>query len=522
MALPAELNDVKALIKRFSAAQANYEMFRSLHQDAYDFVAPQRETFRFHSPGQEKNNHVFDSTAISAAEKFVSRIKASSMPAWKEWVNFTAGTDVPEDQEAQFAEGLEEGTKLVFNELNHSNFDTEINPSLVDLVIGTGAIIVDQGDFNSGDTFRFTNVPLAECYPEKAQLGRIRSAWRKYNVTIAEIPILWPGAKVPAKLTRKAEANPFAEEEILNGQIYNIKDGLYYNVIIHEPTKTIMFDQKFNEQRFIVFRWHVVPGEVFGRGIGIQMLPDIRTLNKIVEFDLQGMALNVGGLFTGIDDGIFNPHTVRLQPKTIIPVGSNNNQNPTLRTLEVGGNPVLIDVRIRDYREKIDAAFFANPLGDVTDPVRSATENMIRQQEMLKQAGASFGRLRSELINPLLQACTGILKDLGRFPKLNIDGKQIAIKHTSPLAKSEDLEDVQNTQVFLSTAAELLGEEALAATVKVEEVPRYLADKLGVSPKLVRSKEEQQQLAQAAQEAQAQMMEQEAQQQQQQPGGAPI
>lgn len=497
----SDLGDVKQLLKRFETAQTNYDMARTIHQETYDFTAPQRETFRFYSPGQEKNRHVFDSTAVLGMQQFASRIKGSSLPSWKQWIQLQAGSDVPEKEVININKALEEGTEMFFNALNHSNFDTEIAQSLIDMGVGTGAIIIDEGAFNSGDLFKFTNVPLAELYPEKPADGRIRSAWRKQKIAVGKITQVWPDAELPSQLEKKIKKDPEAEEEILNGQLFNPKDGKYYNVIIHQATNSMLFDQSFGSQRFIVFRWHVVPGEVYGRGPAMQALPDIRTLNKIVEFGLQSLALAVGGVFTGINDGIFNPNTVRIAPKTIIPVGSNNNLNPTLRPLEMGGNPSLIQIEIQQLQDKINQTFFANPLGDLSDPVRSATENMLRQQEMLKNEGASFGRLKSELIEVLVEAGIDILKGLGRFPDIAIDGEQVTIKHTSPLAQSEDLEDFQNVQIWMSTIAQLLGPEVMAGTVKIEDFPKFSADKLGVPAELVRSEDERAQFGKVAAEA---------------------
>lgn len=492
-----DLGSVDDLLKRFNGARKNYDEARSLHQEAYDFVAPQRETFRFYSPGQEKNRHVFDSTAVTALEQFASRIKGSILPAWKQWAQLTAGSIVPENEKAEINKALEEANDIFFNALNHSNFDTEINPALIDMGVGTGAIIIDEGEFNSGDIFRFTNVPLAELYVEKPMLGRIRSGWRKHNMQVSAVQATWPTANIPDKILKKAEKDPSTEMEIINGNLFNPKDGKYYNVIIHEESKTLLFDQAFDTQRLIPFRWHVVPGESYGRGPAMQCLPDIRTLNKIVEFKLQSLALAVGGVWTGINDGIFNPNTVRIAPKTIIPVGSNNNQNPTLRPLEFGGDPASVEMSIRELQEKINRSFFANPLGDITDPVRSATENMIRQQEMLKQAGASFGRLYTELIEVLMEAGIDILAGLGRLPPLNVNGEEVTIKHVSPLAKAEDIEDFQNILTWAQSNIGIVGPEVFMGSVKVENFPQVTSEMLGIPAELVRTEAERTQLGQA-------------------------
>lgn len=500
----SDLGSVDDLLKRFKHARSEYESFRSLHQETYDFVAPQRETFRFYSPGQEKNRHVFDSTAINALEQFASRIKGSVMPSWKEWAQLTAGSIVPDESKDGVNKDLEEGTKLFFDSLNHSNFDTEINPALVDMGVGTGAIAIDEGEFGSGDTFNFTNVPLSELYIEKPASGRPRSGWRKQKVAVGKIEMIWPGVQLPDQLEKMKKSDPGKEVELLAGFLFSpksVEDERYWNVIIHEPSKTIIYSAAYATQRLIMFRWHVVPGESYGRGVAMQSLPDIRTLNKMVEFKLQSLAMAVGGIFTGVNDGIFNPNTVRIRPKTIIPVASNNPANPTLAPLPLAGDPASVEMNIRELQEKINQAFMANPLGDVTDPVRSATENMIRQQEMLKQAGASFGRLRTELIEPLLEAGIDILRGRGLFPDIRLDGREITIKHASPLAKAEDIEDFQNILTWAQSNIGIIGPEVFMGTAKVEDFPQVTGEMLGIPAKLIRPEEEIQALGEAAAQA---------------------
>lgn len=503
----SDLGGYKQLMKRFKKAEAEYELFRSLHQEAYDFTMPSRETFRVRSPGQQRNRHIYDSTATTGIEQFASRMKAAMLPSWRKWAELTPGDLVPEEEKENIGVELEKRTDIFFNALNHSNFDTEINPALLDLSVGTGAIIMDEGEFNSGETFRFTNVPLSECYPEKPAAGRIRSAWRKHKLALGKVEFMWPGATLTKQFKDKAKQDPDAEDTFLNGYLFNPKDGLYYHVVIHEGGKNIIFDQSFKSQRMIVFRWTVVPGETYGRGPTIQVLPDVKTLNKIVQFKLEALALAVGGIWTGINDGVFNPNTVQLRPKTIIPVGSNNAQNPTLAPVQLGGDPTSVELQVRELQDRINRAFFANVLGDITDPVRTATENMIRQQEMLRQAGASFGRLRSELIEPLISAGLDILAGLGQIPEeLIVDGQAVTIRHTSPQAKSEDLEDFQNFQTWAATNLELVGPQVFQGTAKVEDFPKKTADMLGVSPTLVRTPEEIQALGRAAQQAAQQQL----------------
>lgn len=489
--LPKGLGGVEAILKRQKAAQDSYNAWRSLHQEAMDYATPQRETFTQNSEGQRKDRFVYDSTAIEGAEQFSSRIQGSLVPSWQQWASLVAGEEVPKDEAEQVDKELKRLTDLVFTNLNHSNFDTEIAPSLKDLSIGTGAILIEEAPFGSSSAFRFTNIPLAELYLEKSG-----GVWRFHKMPAGKILDTWPEADIPSELQKIIDKDPNTEVDISNGMIKNADDQERPHVQVVMYKKSVLFSQSFRTNRLIRFRWSVTPGETYGRGPAINKLADIRTANKIVELILGNAAIQMSGLYTGRDDGLFNPHTVRIAPGTILPVGSNDNANPTLRPLTPSGNLGIADGLLEMFQNNIRKAFFSDPLGEITDPVRSATENIIRNQEFLKQSGASIGRLKTELIEPLISAMVDILKDLGKFPEnLSVNGNEITIRQESPLAQSEKIEEFQNTQLWFSTLAQFLPQEVIAAKVKVEELPGTFQKQLGVNPDLIRSEGETRKLA---------------------------
>lgn len=507
MQVPKGLGDVETLMRRFTKASAEWEHFRELYQEAADYSTPHRNNFTEYSSGQQRNQHVFDSTAILGLEQFASRIQGALMPSWQEWVSLVAGDEIPEEEKDRVNVLLEDVTKALFMALNHSNFSTEISPSLIDLGLGTGGIQIEEGEFKKGEILRFTNIPLTELYPERPPHGAIESTWRCHQVEAAHLKRTWPEADMPTQLMDLAKRSPMAMVKIYNGNIYNPEDSKYHQVVIHPETKTLLYTQAFETKRIIVFRWHVTPGEVFGRGPIVQVLPDIKTLNVIKRFMLENAALQMSGIYTAADDGFFNPNTVRLTPGSIIPVKSNASANPSLAPLQRSGDLGLGSILLEDLQAVIRKALFTDPFGEINDPVRSATEVMLRQQEMLKTSGASIGRLKSELVEPLINAAIEILAGLGRVPEISVNGKEVTIKQNSPLAKAEDLEDFQNTQVWMQTL-QTLPPEVVAGTVRMEQLPKFWQEKLGIPASLIRSAEEQQQLAQQVTQAASQSIEQ--------------
>jgi hypothetical protein len=237
------------------------------------------------------------------------------------------------------------------------------------------------------------------------------------------------------------------------------------------------------------------------------MLPDIRTVNKVKQFILENAAIQMAGMYTAVDDGVFNPHTFRVAPGTVAPVSSNASQNPTLQALPRAGDIGLGGVILADLQDSIKKALFSDPLGEVTDPVKSATEQMIRQQNMLKESGASFGRLKSEFIEPLTTAIVDILASRGLIPQMTVDGQEVTLRQESPLAKAEDLDDFQSSQTWFATVSQL-PPEIVAGAVKVEDLPGYWADKLNVPQSLIRDDEERKVLADQLAQAQEANIEQ--------------
>ena len=476
--LPRGLGGIAGLIKRFKKAKERRELWRSLFQEAYDFALPQKETFNFHSPGQKKNRHIYDSTAVAGVRIYAARIQSAHTPPWQQWMDFVAGTDTPKGDRDGLNQQLQEATEVFFNHINESDFSNQSNESDQDLAISTGALFFEEGDELAGEPlFKFTSIPLAQLYLEDTGEGLKNTGWREHEVVARELPNMWPEGDFGDELTKKIKKEPDSKVKIINGMVKN--KGIFHQVVIYEPKKQLIFIQDFTTSPLIIYRTNVIPGEIYGRGPVLDVLSDIRTANKVKEFILKNGALQMSGVYTALNDGTWNPHTVTIAPGAIIPVGSNLNTNPSLRPLENSGRLDVGQILIQDLQASINKALFSNPLGEIDDPVKSATEQMLRTQEMLRTSGASFGRLNTEKIKPLVQRGVDILTRNGRLPAIKVDGKEVAIKMQSPLAKAEAMEDFNNFQVWFAQMQQL-PEQAFLLGAKIENIPNWAAEKLGL------------------------------------------
>ena len=258
-------------------------------------------------------------------------------------------------------------------------------------------------------------------------------------------------------------------------------------MIIHDDRKDVLLEEESDSSEWIVFRESTIPGEVYGRGRIMRALPDIKTLNKMVEDHLRAAAFTANPIFTATDDGIINPYTLSLAPGTVMPVGSNDRGNPTLAALQTGGDYNVLQYDISRLQESIRTVMISKPFGSINEtPVRTATEMAIRDADQQATTGSATGKLQTELLERLLNQVVKVLIRLGKLVPMKVDGKEVTIKFTSPLARQQDSDEIMQ---FMKTMEimQMFPPEIVQREVKVEDGPGYIIDKMGIPKTFKRS-----------------------------------
>lgn len=507
------MNDVQGLIKRFEKAKESRNQNWWNHmQEAYQYAAPQRETFFHYSPGQKKNTELFDDTAVLGLETFASRLQSYMVPPWQQWAMVTLGSQVPDDvgeqvvefenEQLTINEALEKTTDILFEYIHHSNFDSKVYEALLDLGISTGNMTCEYDA--DQDELVFKTLPMPQMYLEAGPKGDIETHWREHEIENAHIERLWPKAKISPELQTQIDNNPKRKNRFIEGCIYDgverTDDGVkavYRYVVIDNARKNILLDEQDQSSAFISFRSNVTPGEIYGRGRIMTVLPSIKTLNMISEFELTSGALAASGVWTGVSDGVFNPYNIEIAPGILIPVSTNDARNPSISPLPMNFDFQFTQLKKDEIQSIVNRALFAQPIGAMDDPTKTATEMMMRRQLDLQESGGFFSRLFTEFINKVIKRAVYLLGREGKIPRIEIDGKHYSIKHTSPLAKAMDMEDIDNLDQYFNRLMQYDPTGGLLATsVKMDDVPAYVGKRLGVDPSLIRTKVEKEQLAQ--------------------------
>ena len=263
--------------------------------------------------------------------------------------------------------------------------------------------------------------------------------------------------------------------------------------------------RKLKSMPFVISRYMVVSGEVFGRGPCLYALPDIKTLNKVMELTLKNASLSIGGVFTAVDDGVLNPQTIKIQPGAIIGVSSNGGgRGPSLAPLPRSGDPNLSQIQAQELRIAIKKALLDEGLPPETGNPRTALEISQRMKDLSQNLGSAFGRLINETMFPIVRRTLQLMDEMGMIElPLKIDGLQVTIQPVSELAMASNMSKLQPLLQYMQMA-QGLGPSGMMA-LKQEAIADYILDQMGIDARLRNTPEEVKAMVQQAQ-AQAQQV----------------
>ena len=438
-------------------------------------------------PGAKHSDKLFDGTAPDGVEQLSASLLSQLTPPWPRWFGLTLGPEIDEMDRHQATGALEGASNALQSHFDRSNFAVEMHQCYMDLVtVGTASLLFEEAPAGDPSAFRFTAVPLSQVVFEESADGRLDTTYRRSELTLAQFKQRFPKAPLPQDAARQAENNPAYNIAVLEA-VYPENGRYRYLAILdghgghHGPAEhTIIAEGRFQGSPFINFRWLKAPGEIYGRSPVMKALPDIKTANKVVELTLKNASIAVTGIWQADDDGVLNPASIKLAPGTIIPkaVGSAG-----LTPLNSPGRFDISELVLKDLRQNIRRALLVDKLGQPDAPRMTATEVVESSSEMARLLGATYGRLQSELLTPLISRGLVILARRGAVPEMQIDGHTVDLEYKSPLARQQAQRDTQNAMAWIDLISRL-GPEAMAIVDRGKLV-RWLAQAYSVPEDLL-------------------------------------
>lgn len=513
------MNDDKNLCWRSDEAWKRRDMWRGILQEAYELASPYRNPYLNDSGNRKESappmNNLFESTFLVSNYNATNKLLLDIAPPEQRWPTITIGPALERrlklfgeegqrmrEELARQIEGVNDMLDVVFGSETFNNAMWEV---CHDVRFGMGVLMhLDQPD-NDIEPALFQCIPQDEVAVEDGPDGREILIPRRRKIRISHIKMLWPDAKIPAgmkELARGKDKDP--EVDLLE---CTFKDGKIWRYRVmwrqkkNDPAGVV--DREYSTPPFTVFHWSKIPGCEYGPGPVLMMLPDGRTINKVMEYVLKNAALALAGMYMVRDDGVVNPSNIQIIAGGMIPVaatggamGASIAPLPTSREFNVG--QIILD----DLRQQIRKGLGDYGLPDPSSGARSPTEIIERIREFTQLNGGASGRMVSAM-SRVVRAVVDILARRGLIPPIKIDNFALRVQINSPLARAQQFAEVETVVRWIEMCNGIGGPEMTELVAELEEILVWIAEAVGVPVSLVRPASERaaikEQKAQAAQ-----------------------
>lgn len=366
---------------------------------------------------------LFDATASDAADNLAASIYTLLTPPESMWLQLVPESDLSPD--AEYA------TQVLRANINDSNFYTTIHQCYMDLVtLGTACLFMAQNPIGASSAFNFTAIPISDI----AILPN--AVFHTTSMTAREVMEKYPTWTPPANLRDSIKNDAEMQLKLVQSLV-----GTEFTAWLDvggDIENNIVSRGTFETNPYIIFRWSVASGELYGRSPIMRALPDIKTANKVVELVLKNATIAVSGIWQADDDGVINLNNINLTPGAIIPkaVGSSG-----LTPLTSAANFDVSQIILKDLRERIRHTLLADRLGLLSEKEMTATEIMARNADMMRILGATYGRLLHEFIRPLCDRGLQILSSRGLIEPISLNS-DAELKYIAPIAQMTAIESV--------------------------------------------------------------------------------
>jgi hypothetical protein len=412
--------------------------------------------------GERKTEDQIDSTSEIALSRFSAIIDSLLTPRNSFWHSLEASN--PDLQKVRAVRlWFEDTTRRLFR-LRYAptaNFASQNHQTFTQLgAWGNGPMLIDKHSGIDGTVgFRYRAIPFGEVYLKENHQGIVDTFLRIFEMTAKQIVDQWgPGSstpgKVPDAVTEKNKAGTDQTKYWVfhcvkprtvdyDPKRLDAKGKKYASYYVIKQGNKLVWESGYNSFPLPTARGDQAPGEPYGRGAAMQVLPAIKTLNAQKRIVLKQGHRTVDPVLFTHDDGIAS---ISMKPGALNVGGVNASGQLMVQPLPIGNVMIGKDL-MDDERAVINDAFLVNLFQVLLNDPKVLTATQV--VEMANQKGIllapTVGRQQSDYVGPMIERELDLGLELGLFlpmPRELIEAKgDYQIVYTSPMARIAKAEE---------------------------------------------------------------------------------
>lgn len=450
--------DPAQLVKRYDRLYADQANYRTTWQDLVEFFRPYRgDITTVTAPGTRRTQRLFDSEGVTAARTLSSNILGAVANQAQEWYSIRVREDSVNTMKS-VRDWCEAITSISLAALASSNFYTELSEVMADLpIFGVGGLYCDEkapvGPNRWGGLHYVAHTIGHNVYGENAD-GRVDTTIRRFEWPAAEVAKMWKDTC--SEKVRGLAQDAGKQDELIKllhavypRDVYGAgaraaKNKRFASCYLEHDTKTLLGEGGYDENPHCVGRWEKASPGPYGWGPGSIAYPDVRTLNRYVELDLQARGKAVDPPLLQRSEAVLG--SLSLEPAAINIVVD---EDPATAVVALESK-ARFDVNadgIQRLERKISQVFYGPLLREITKDM-TATEAWIIQDETLRLLGPAAGRMQTELLGQAIERTIAILFRAGQLPPAPDELLQsgfdvdLDIVYEGPLARAQKSRDL--------------------------------------------------------------------------------
>jgi len=404
------------------------------------------------TPGEKKQEFVFDSTASIALNRFGAILDSLLTPANQKWHRIKTDDEVL-NKNRQVQMYYEDIQRILFKQRYspQSNFTAQNQMNFKGLgAFGTSCMFTDGHQIGRG--LRYKSCHIGSIFPLENHQGIVDTVLRYFTMEARQMAQRWGKDNLPEGVKVALEKDPTRDFYVIHcvmpREEYDMnsvapKDMPFASYYIAFDGKKLMEESGFNSMPYSVSRYEQYPGETLGRSPAMEVLPSSKTLNEMKKTMLKQGHRTVDPVLLAHDDGIID--TFSLKPGSINGGGISKEGRALIQPLPVGSLSAGKDM-MDEERSIINDSFLVTIFQILVDtPQMTATEVLERTREKGILLAPTLGRQQSEYLGPTIERELDILAQQGLLPEmpriLQEAGGEYRVEYDSPMSRTQRAEE---------------------------------------------------------------------------------
>jgi hypothetical protein len=495
------------IVRRYDALESAQGSFRTRWQEAADYILPRKGNIsRLTSSGQQQTVDIYDSTPTESAEVFAAGLISNLVPAGEIWAKLKPR----KGSSAAVKQWFDACTEREMEFIYASNFYNEVHEAFMDLgVFNTACLTVEESDHSP---FNFSTLPVGRYVIAENADGVVDTVYYKFEHTARQAQEEFgEGDLGKAVMAALADKSPEAQDRKFwfIHAIYPRRKGEYRegpaepslrpvaSCYVNVADKVVVKEDGYYELPNFVCRLQKSTGELYGRGPGLDAMPEIKLLNRMEKNLLLALEAAVNPQWLMPDDSAYKPDN-RPSGITYWDAANSNNRPERLK------NESRIDLgeqKTAQKRDRIQRAFYVQMfqmLSNLETMKREKTAFEVAQllQEKLVLFAPFFSRIVKEMLTPMLVRVFGIMARGGMFEpppfEIQMSGEiDFEIDYVSKIALAIKAAQDNALAQMIALGVEIAQFDPSAMmVVKWREAMRLSARNKGLPVELIRDDEE--------------------------------